>query len=153
MAYLPFAFARAAIINVLNGAESEQVDAIPENFNNNIRWNAGHALVVADRILHHAEQYGHTIPSHFKEFFSMGTSPADWKEEPPSVAEISRLSKEQLEATAKLVDTCDIQAKLENVFDLRGTKFSTISELLGFLAYHEGMHYDTTKLLLRITDK
>ena len=148
MIYVPFEFARTAIINILKSTDLNQVDVIPSGFNNSIRWNAGHALVIADKILKHSSHFDHHVPDHYSTFFDMGTKPAEWKQEPPSVEEIIDMSNQQLTETKKLLEN-HWDSPLTSPFDLRGNLFSTVPELVGFITYHEGMHFDASKLILR----
>ncbi|MCM3760300.1 DinB family protein [Alkalihalobacillus oceani] len=146
MAFVPFSYARKAILQVVTSIDEEKLDVIPPGFANSIRWNVGHLLVVADRILRHAANYQAVVPDHYTSFFDMGTSPAQWSEEPPSLAEIVRYAEAQLEAVQRLSDNgCDLP--LAKTFDLRGTTFTTLSDLLGFLSYHEGLHLGACKLI------
>ncbi|NEU30854.1 DinB family protein [bacterium LRH843] len=146
MSYSPFAFARTAIMNVLESASTEQVDAIPDGFNNSIRWNAGHTLVIAEKVLSHSEHYEHVLPEHYKAFFDKGTSPRDWTDHAPSASEIADYSTKQLQSAKKLFDE-HADLPLANAFNLRGNIFSTVPDLLSFLSYHEGLHYGAIKLL------
>lgn len=147
MAFVPFSFSRARIIDALTSASPTAVDAIPDGFNNSVRWNAGHVIVISDRILHHADAYEHTIPAQFESFFDMDTKPADWINSPPSVEQIKEVSAAQIEAAQQLFQA-ERDTPLQNPFHLRGTTFQTPSELIGFLTYHEGLHFQTIKLLL-----
>ena len=104
MTFSPFAFGRSANIHMLTSAEPTKIDTIPDGFNNSIRWNAGHVLVIAERILRHSEHYEHVIPSHYETFFHKGTSPSDWTDEPPTAEEISELSSKQLESAKRLYE-------------------------------------------------
>lgn len=151
MAIVAFSFARQAVMNAFKNASNEQIDAVPEHFNNNIRWNVGHLLVVADQVLQLIPEYDHTLPNEFNDFFKPGTSPASWENSPPSVEQLIELLNGQLQAVETIFNENDPHATLATPFDLRGTKFSTINEIVGFLTYHEGLHYQTIKLLARLT--
>lgn len=150
MAIKAFSFARYANIASLKAARSEQLDLIPDGFNNSIRWNAGHLLVIAESILRHAEHYRPILPSAYKSFFFMGTNPADWKEDPPSVEEIIEFSAKQVQAIQTLFEQ-DINTPLKKPFEMKGHSFNNFTELLSFISYHEGLHFATTKALLKAT--
>ncbi|WP_332692472.1 DinB family protein [Halalkalibacter lacteus] len=152
MTIIAFSFARFAITSSLQAVTVNQLDTIPEGFNNSIRWNAGHVLVIAESILSHLEHYEKTLPPHYKEFFHKGTSPADWKSEPPAISEIVELSDRQLQAAQTLVEN-HTDIPLEKPFELRDHLFSTVPDLLSFLSFHEGLHFTAIKILLKTTTK
>lgn len=61
---------------------------IPTGYKNNILWNVGHISTLADRVI-----FGYSeLPTFFsrKEMkcFMKDTSPASWKEEPPSITRV-----------------------------------------------------------------
>ncbi|GAE36755.1 DinB family protein [Halalkalibacter akibai] len=150
MAVKAFSFARFANISGLQAATPEQLDTVPVGFSNSIRWNAGHVLVIAESILRHSEKYEPVLPSNYKDFFFMGTSPADWKDEPPSVSELEELSAKQVQAVQDLVEN-HLDSPLKKAFEIRGRSFDTVSELVSFISYHEGLHFATIKALLKAT--
>lgn len=151
MSFKAFSFARRAVLDIFSQATTEQLDAIPENYNNNIRWNVGHLLVVADWALHHTDRYEHEIPKHYGSFFQPGTSPKNWSGDVPSQKELSNLLREQHDAMKELTEKHDLFEPIARPLELKGTTFATIDELIGFLTYHEGLHYQTLKLLMRLT--
>ncbi|WLR51025.1 DinB family protein [Bacillus tianshenii] len=148
MALSGFSFARGAVLQVLNAAKEEQVDQVPEGFNNSIRWNAGHVIVIAESVLSHSEAYNKVMPEQFREYFGMGTSPADWKYDPPTVEEIEEVSTKQLQSIQELLKE---QTELTKPFEIRGTSFTKLNDVLAFLSFHEGMHFTTMKTYLGLT--
>lgn len=148
MTYSPFAFARFTNMQTLAAAKETQVDTIPDGFNNSLRWNAGHVLVIAENVLRHSDHYEQVIPSHYETFFHKGTSPADWTDEPPTVEEIAELSSKQLASAKNLFDKHK-DVPLMSAFKIRGETFSTIPEILSFLSFHEGLHCHALRLLLK----
>ncbi|WP_078429437.1 DinB family protein [Alkalihalobacterium alkalinitrilicum] len=150
MATTAFTFARSANLQVLQAAKEHQLDAIPEGFNNSIRWNAGHVLVIAENVLSHSDHYEPVLPSLYKTLFDMGTSPSGWTEEPPSVVEIVEMSKKQLEAVQKLSQNYG-DTTFSKPFVLFGTSFDNVSDAVGFISFHEGLHFTAIKSLLKKT--
>ncbi|TWI58010.1 DinB family protein [Halalkalibacter nanhaiisediminis] len=150
MTYSPFAFARSANMQILAAAKETQVDTIPDGFNNSLRWNAGHVLVIAESVLRHSDHYEQVIPSHYETFFHKGTSPADWTDEPPTVEEIAELSSKQL-ASAKNLFENHADAPIAKAFELRGEAFSTVPDLISFLSFHEGLHCNTMRMQYKKT--
>ncbi|MCM3714804.1 DinB family protein [Halalkalibacter oceani] len=146
MALVPFSYARKAILQVVTSIDEDKLDFVPAGFANSIRWNVGHLLVIADRNLRHAANYQPVVPDHYTSFFDMGTAPAQWTDEPPSTADLIKYAEAQLEAVERIsANGCDLP--LAKTFNLRGTTFTTLSDLLGFLSYHEGLHLGACKLI------
>ncbi|MFV8830020.1 DinB family protein [Alkalihalobacterium sp. APHAB7] len=150
MAVTAFTFARSANIQVLNAAKEHQLDAVPEGFNNSVRWNVGHVLVIAETVLRHSEHYEPVLPSLYKRLFDMETRPSEWTEEPPSVAEVMEMSQKQLKAVQKL-NSEHGDTTFAKPFVLFGTTFDNVSDALAFISFHEGLHYSTCKYLLKKT--
>ncbi|WAA08887.1 DinB family protein [Fervidibacillus albus] len=145
-------YARNRLMKVLTAATDEQLDFVPDGFNNSIRWNAGHVMVIADRIFSHIKQYTPVLPAHYISFFDMGTKPADWSEPPPSVEEIIAYSSKQMTAIEKIYQHPE-QWQLKKPFENRGTVFQTYQDILSFVIFHEGMHFQTMKLYYDRTKK
>jgi hypothetical protein len=151
MSVTPLQFGRAAVMQVLQAAKEHQLDHIPKGLNNSIRWNAGHVLVIMDRVLVRSPQYTPVIPEEYKAFFDMNTRPAEWTGHPPAVADLIRLSGQQMVAAQRLLSSDQQESFLSEPFKLRDTEFKTLADVLGFLCFHEGMHFNTMKLCYRLT--
>jgi len=150
MSITAFKFARSANHFIFTGATPEQLDLIPEGFNNSVRWNFGHVLVIADRVLSLTDHYTTVLPERYTALFNMGTSPKDWDGDIPSLEELVDYSSKQLTAAANLYEQHGTET-LAKPFNLRGTEFHTVVDLLAFLSFHEGAHYEKSKILATIT--
>lgn len=148
MSFTGFSFARNANLQMLKAADDKQLDTIPEGFNNSIRWNAGHVLVIVEKVLSHSDSYENVLPGTFFDYFDMGTNPADWKGTPPSPSEIEAVSGKQLQAIEKLLAA---ETELTKPFELLGVSFTNLTDVMAFLSFHEGMHFTTIKTYLALT--
>lgn len=128
----------------------EIADVVPEGFNNNIRWNFGHIAVVQERLVYHVLGEKLNLPNEYVELFGPGTRPADWKETPPSLEEISTILTEQIARIKEFVPG-RLSEKLPTPFQNRmGISFYTLGETLLFSFYHEAMHMETIKRIYKI---
>ena len=66
---------RANIIAAVEGLSNEQLNEIPEGFNNNIAWNLGHILVTQQLLCYTLSGYLPKIPESIIEDFRKGTAP------------------------------------------------------------------------------
>ncbi|OEH94049.1 DinB family protein [Bacillus solimangrovi] len=149
MSVYTVSFGHNAMLNVLMKAREDQLDVIPEGFNNSIRWNAGHVLVITDAVLSLDNTYKSVVPESYKEYFMKGTSPREWEGEPPSVEEISEFITKQLKTIQETFVGREDE-ELERPFELLGASFTKVKDILGFICFHTGMHFNITLNYLRI---
>lgn len=136
-----FETARNMFIKLLSTTSAETANVIPNGFNNNIRWNAGHVYTILEYSLFSFTKNDPQIPTNYRELFFLGTKPADWPQEGvPSLEELVG----QLEDQRRRVQTTFfplIEEPLPKTFQLpNGTEFLTYVELLSFLNFHEALH-------------
>ncbi|KJR47211.1 hypothetical protein UF75_2428 [Desulfosporosinus sp. I2] len=138
-------------LNAVKEVSESQADSIPEGFNNNIRWNLGHVYVVQELFAFAFIPEPMQIPDKFTELFGRDSKPSEWKVQPPTMLELTRLLEDQ---------TNRIQATLENRLAENvakpynmpsGLTLKTIGEFLTFGMYHEGMHVQTIKMLKKFS--
>lgn len=124
---------------------SEEVAVIqPEGFNNNIHWNIGHLLTVTESFLF--GDHGQ-LPAEYKELFSPGTKPADWKGEVPSIATLLEQSKDQLNRIKNIPN----ERFHDNLPEPKlGRK--TLGEIAGFAIYHESYHFGQIHVMKRLIE-
>ncbi|WEG16878.1 DinB family protein [Alkalihalophilus pseudofirmus] len=137
---------RAFTLKTLQKVEENQVDQIPEGFNNNIRWNAGHIVVIHDRLTAQMLGEAPSYPKGYDTYFNKGTSPKDWDDAVPSLEEIkAELEGQIAKLEQKLTGNLD-REPLGNVFDM-----PTVGDLTVFSVGHEAMHLSTIHKLMKFT--
>lgn len=142
-------FARQATLSLLEGVSDDQAKTVPAGFNNSILWNLGHIYLVQERVLRFVNE-PMQIPDGFADFFGMGTKPADWEGQPPAMAEVLELLKEQPKRIREKL-TNRLDQPIAEPFAIRTLSFKTPGEVLSFYLYHEGMHVQNIKLLKRFS--
>lgn len=144
---------RNLTLTVLDHTPEEFANRIPEGFNNNIRWNFGHIAYIQERLAYEVNGKPMQLPEQYARLFAAGTSPADWNEEPPTLAEI----KEQLVAqTARIKESHQegLEDPLPQPFTNKvGITFDTVGGCLVFSFFHEGMHLSTIRNYVRLLKK
>ncbi|MBM7647409.1 hypothetical protein JOC78_000330 [Bacillus ectoiniformans] len=140
---------RAITLNVLNEVPEEKMAVLPPGFNNHILWNAGHIAFVQEKIvLGLSGDEGQLTPS-FEEFFGAGTKPADWEGTPPSIKEVKEalinLPKRIKETMAGRIAE-PLKAPYTNK---TGVTFTTVADALFYSFYHEALHLEKMKLIMK----
>jgi len=133
-------FIRNATLYALDNTTEEMADIMPKGFRNTIRWQFGHILVSQEGLLFRLTNKPMAIPKSYITLFGMGSSPAGWTEEPPS---LETLRADLQEQTSRIVETFSgkLSEKLPAPFNLRSKiEFQTVGEVLTFTLYHEGVH-------------
>ncbi|WP_179295572.1 DinB family protein [Bacillus sp. FJAT-45350] len=146
-----FTFVRNATQHMMKKVKEEQLDVVPENYSNSIRWNLGHILYMADNVLSHHVKYERVVPIQYKELFDMGTSPSNWTDAPPTKEELLTISERQMEAVQTLCKNQSSDTIIATPYEIFGTKFETVSDMVSFILFHEGMHFEKVKMLMKQT--
>ena len=114
-------------------------------FNNTIRWQFGHILTVAERMLFQHPKQESMLPAAFSEWFEAGTSPDAWNETTPNLAELTTLLKDQ---HARLLAIRPEQ--FGERFDRPYYGFRSYGECAGFVVMHESLHLGKVEEMLRV---
>lgn len=127
--------------NYLRFVESftlDQLNKIPEGFNNNIIWNVGHIIAAQQSLVYRLSGQPMHISDDFFELYKPGTRP----ERAVTQAEVDEMK-------ALLISLCDqtkndIENKIFTSFTERmtvtGFHLGTLADALEFNNYHEGLH-------------
>lgn len=127
--------AREWFIDVAESCSKEIVDIQLHGFNNTIRWQAGHILTVAERMLFQGAGPSQSLPSTFTEWFDAGSKPGDWVDQPPPMSELILLLKRQQERLLA-IDPAQFEVPLDPpLFGL-----ASYGECAGFVVVHESFH-------------
>lgn len=150
MIFQQMKFIRDRTVAQLDATSEEIVHVIPKGFKNNLLWNFAHIFVSQDYLLYSFLNEKHQIPEHYIELFRMGTSPTNWTNEPPTLAEIRTYLIEQPD---RIIETFSgrLHEIGEKPFKLGPTvTFTTLGEVLGFANFHEGTHQGTINSMKRV---
>lgn len=137
--------ARNITLSIVDAISEEAADVIPAGYNNNIRWNLGHILVSQD-VFMYGPQCPH-MPESYPALFNMGSKPADWQGDIPSLAVLTAQFREQ-SARIKEDFAHRLNEELPQPFPLGNTgTIYTFGEAFLFSIYHESMHVSAIKAL------
>lgn len=131
---------RQVFINLINSLSLEELNTVPEGFNNNIIWNFGH-IVVTPQLLAYVRTGARQDVSliQFVESYKKGTKPS------------YQVSQEEVDTLKKLAVTVidelesDYNNAVFNVIspvktDTYGEEMTTIEEILLMSVGHDNMH-------------
>ncbi|MET3684360.1 hypothetical protein ABID56_002487 [Alkalibacillus flavidus] len=134
-------FFRNGLIQLTETMSEEELDRIPQGFNNNPRWNIGHALVTTDYLVTNAVGESSQLPAHYPHLFARGTSPQDWEGKTvPTKDELL----EQLKANHQSLQQL-IQGKLDQSIPFEMFHLKTVEDVVKFSTSHETLHSGIAK--------
>lgn len=116
----------------------EQLNAIPEGFNNNIIWNVGHIIVAQQSLVYRLSGHPMQVSDELFNLYKPGTKPErDVTQE--ETDELKQLLTSLCEQTIK-----DIEKGIFTSFTGRmtatGFDLTSLDDALEFNNYHEGLH-------------
>ncbi len=129
---------RKVISQFLENYTLEQLNKIPEGFNNNLIWNIAHIIVVQQMLVYNLSGLPMMVSTEMIEKYKRGTKPIGALSQ-AEVDEIQSLLFETINQTR-----ADLNAKIFKTF----TEFTTMSgytirsaeDAIAFNYYHEAMH-------------
>jgi DinB superfamily len=139
---------RASFIGMTKNLSIEQMNLIPEGFNNNLIWNFGHIVVVQQGLC-----YGLAgLPQNVDKSLAI-------KYKKDSIPD-SFISAEEFEAlkslSVSLIDTFEADiakgifpTNYQPFMTLLGVEIDSLEKAISFNAYHEGLHYGYAMSLKR----
>ena len=129
---------RAFLLDHLKDLTSEQLNKIPEGFNNNIIWNLGHLVAAQQGVCYIRAGLAPRLDEGFINTFKSGTKPGERLSE----AEIENI-KTLLFATLDQLEDDYNSGVFGNytAWTVRyGVEFTNIDDAITFLPFHEGLH-------------
>lgn len=138
-------FWRKQTVGILDMTSEKEADIIPVGFSNNLRWNLGHILISLPGLV--MTRSGERFPysKEYLAYFNRGTSPKDWEDAPPTLAEI----KEKLESQLEMIQR-SVSGKLEQKLEEPFMGLETVGGLLGFAINHEVLHIGTMLAMRKV---
>jgi|SRR5690606_8532687 len=116
----------------------EQLNRIPEGFNNNLIWNIGHVIVAQQSLIYRLSSLPMNVSSELFDTYKPGTKPVSQT----SQAEADRL-KTLLFSLVDQTETDLSSGKFQTFTERKtatGFHLTTLSDAFEFNNYHEGLH-------------
>lgn len=131
---------RSLIERYLDNYSLEQLNLIPEGFNNNLIWNIGHIVVIQQRLAYEGVgQLPHVSAAYFEKYQG-GTKP-DGKATQQEIDELKQLLNVMVEQTEADFNNGVLQTQpYKERTTGTGFHLSSIEDALEFNNYHEALH-------------
>ena len=146
------AYSRDQMVKSLDGLTTEQINQIPDGFNNNLIWNLAHVVSVQQGYLYGKAGLTPTIDATLISDYGNGTFPKDFVDQ----AEIDTIKQLALSTVDKLQHDIE-QGTFANfpqtTITAKAIQMNGIDDALEFILFHEGLHLGTVKALHRAVTK
>lgn len=129
---------RKTILDTLKDYSIEQVNKIPEGFNNNIIWNLGHMIASQQGICYKRSGLEAIVSEDFFNTYKSGSKPERFISQ-AEYDEIKELLFTTLDKTEK-DHAAGIFVNYTPVMTRYNVELNNIDEALGFLPFHDGLH-------------
>lgn len=129
---------RNQYLNLINHHSLEELNKVPDGYNNNIIWNIAHSIVTQQLLVYKLSNLPMIVHDDMVAMYKKGT-----KTEKPvttqEVSDIKTLLFSTMETTEKDLNT-DIFNTYNDFTTSPGYTISSIEEALAFNNFHEGIH-------------
>jgi hypothetical protein len=132
---------RQNLLAQIDGLTAEQLNKIPEGYNNNIIWNLGHLICATQSLCYMRAGQSITVEDKYFSPYRTTTKPATFIDE-TEIEKIKQLFIHTLDGLQADFDKklFDNYSPSENIMRVYGIELKTIDDALEFLLYHEGYH-------------
>ncbi|MCK6078172.1 DinB family protein [Paenibacillus silvae] len=145
-------FVRRQAVDYVRNINDPASELIPTGLKNNIKWNLGHMYVIHEKFAFQLTGEETKYPASFSKLFDSGTKPSDWTTVSPPLSQIIDLLIEQIERVESVLSSKLKEEINPHYKSSTGLYFTNVEQLLGFLIYHEAMHFATIKNIKSIID-
>lgn len=140
---------RKAVLALVKSLTLEQLNQIPNGFNNNILWNIGHMVSIQQLIVYGLGKLPFIVENEMVMSFKNKTQPerAYTQEEADRIFEVFVSTAEQMEAdynAGKFVDVTPFISKSHNA------TYEGAEGLITFNLFHEGLHTGVIQKYLQL---
>ncbi|WP_406685473.1 DinB family protein [Seonamhaeicola sp. MEBiC1930] len=143
---------RKSFEKIIDNTSLEDLNKIPEGFNNNIIWNIGH-IVVTEQLLGNKLSGNSTIVSNdLIEKYRKGTKPEAFVSQ-EEVDKIKVLLLSTIDNTTENYKNGLYKNYQEYTVSTTGNTLTNIDEALQFILFHEGIHLGIIMSLLKEVKK
>ena len=142
---------RQTVINIVNDLSMEEINKIPDGFNNNIAWNLGHLIAAQQGICYVRPGLKQVVDEKYFLQYKPGTKP----EQDIDENEVELMKEVLLTSIDKLENdyNSDLFVSYPSWTTRYGVEIASIDDAIHFLLYHEGLHTGTIMALKKIVSK
>lgn len=130
---------RNNMLKAFDGLSIEELNRIPEGFNNNLIWNFGHVIATQQILCYGLSGNKAFVSNEIIDTYRKGSKPEDFVTE-EAYKELINLSEAAIQQTEKDF-TAGLFKEYKAYSTSYGTTISDIEEAIMFNNVHEGMHF------------
>lgn len=142
---------RKLFLKLIDGLSIDQLNQVPEGFNNNIIWNFGHVIVSQQILCYKLAALPLRIDETFISKYVKGTKPETFIDE----NELAFLKQKSVSFIEELV--ADMEKGIFINYNTYTTSFdvelTSVDDAVKFLCMHEGLHLGYAMAIKRIVNK
>jgi hypothetical protein len=138
---------RKTVLSTVSDLSQEQLEAVPEGFNNNILWNLSHLVVTQQLLCYKLSGLEMLVDARLVEENRKGTSPANWSQKP----DLEEMRSLLLSLPEKLGEDYEkgIFSGYQPYETSAGVTLKSIDDAISFNLFHEGIHFGSVLALKR----
>lgn len=131
---------RTAILNLISDMSTEELNKVPEGFNNNIAWNVAHLVAAQDNICY--VKAGHPLKNIDQEYFDT-YKPGSKPERAVSAEEVEKIKELLFSSLEKLEGdlNTDVFGNYTAWTTRYGVEIESLHDALTLLPFHDGLHF------------
>ena len=139
---------RSNVLGLISELSTEQLNKIPDGFNNNIVWNLGHIIAAQQGVCYKRAGLDTVVSEEFFESYKPGTKPQKFvdAEEIEHIKELLFSTLDRFEADAQK----GIFTAYTPVVTRYGVELTNITDAVNFLPFHDGVHMGYVMALRRV---
>ncbi len=129
---------RTSLLRLVEDLTTEQLNEIPQGFNNNIIWNLAHLTATQQRICYLRSGLQPIVQEKYIEPFKPDTKPEGFIDS----SEVEVLKNLMLSTIDELLSDYkkDFFTSYTPILTRYGVELTNINDAINFLLYHEGLH-------------
>lgn len=138
---------RLFLIDMLKEISVEQLNEVPHNFNNNIIWNLAHLVAAQQGLCYLRAGLKPVVETSFTDLYKSGTKPEQFVD----AGQVEIIKEKCISSLDRLGVNYD-NAVFNNYpswTSRYGVTINNIDDAIGFLGFHEGIHFGAIQALKR----
>ncbi len=141
---------RNKLLSIIADLSTEELNHIPQGFNNNLAWQVGHLVVSQQILCYRLSGNPFVIEEHLIDLYKNGSKP----ERPFSDEEIAQMKTyllstiDQLEADLKTDKFDNYTAYTISTYP--GLNLQSVKDAVTFIVSHDGLHYGCSLALKKL---
>jgi len=138
---------RKLLLKITANLSNEQINKIPDSFNNNIAWNMAHLVVTQQLLCYRNSGLKCLVSEEMIEKYQKGSAPND----KITAEEFDEIKELLLKLPVKLEDDYEVGIfqNYKTYITSIGVTLNTIDDAVQFNMYHEGIHLGVILQLLK----